>query len=654
MNQDYPTKPFRPTRVAPRLAVRVLLIEDDHSYAELIKILLSANPERECQVAVASSLQQGLQQLAGGQDFDAVLLDLSLPDSAGLDTLLSLLSAFPNINVIVLTGSSDREQGARAVGLGAQDHLVKGEFEPKQLARALRFSMERKQILTRLEEAQQIARIGNWEFRPAQDYFIASKEVYLILGLDPQRPIYSYTDIQSSACPFHILLAQEDLPAEVESLSRSLQWESDGRTCYAQLNSRRLKTPDGDFFFVGTLQDITLQKRAEELQRAQELAEKTARVREQVIANVSHELRTPMNAIVGMSNLLTRTSLNEEQKKYVDAVREASQLLLGIINDILLTSSLQNGELELDPAPFDLSLTVRRITEVLKPRATAKGISLSYELADDIPQRLIGDKQRLSQVLYNIVGNAVKFTESGTVHLIVQEQASTDPKQPQISFAVHDTGPGISEDKQEEVFQPFSRILTPGKKTEGTGLGLSITKQLVEQLGGHIQLYSTPGVGSVFAFTLPFSNAAGTEQEPNRKTPAIPTNDNINLGRILIVEDHLMNQVVLQKTLEKQWPGLEIILVNDGEQAIARLEVENFDLVFMDIQLPGMDGFMTTQYVRQFLADRHAHTPVLAMTAQAQIAEDERYQQAGLNDYILKPFDPQELYDKITHYLKTQ
>jgi signal transduction histidine kinase/BarA-like signal transduction histidine kinase len=654
MNQDYPAKPFRPTLAAPRLAVRVLLIEDDHSYAELVKILLSANPEQECQVTVASSLQQGLQQLAGSQDFDAVLLDLSLPDSAGLDTLRGLLSAFPNTNVIVLTGSSDREQGTRAVGLGAQDYLVKGEFEPNQLARALRFSMERKQILTRLEEAQQIAHIGNWEFRPFQNYFIASKEVYLILGLDPQRPIFSYTEIQSLACPFHILLAQEDLPAEEEALSRSLQWESDGRMCYAQLNSRRFKTPDGDFFFVGTLQDTTLQKRAEELQRAQELAKKTARVREQVIANVSHELRTPMNAIVGMSNLLIGTPLNEEQKEYVDAVQEASQLLLGIINDILLTSSLQNGELELNPAPFDLPMTVRRVTEALKPRAIAKGISLSYELSDAIPQRLIGDKQRLSQVLYNIVGNAVKFTESGKVQLVVTEQASADPGEARIGFSVHDTGPGISEDKQEEIFQAFSRIITPGKKTEGTGLGLSIAKQLVEQLGGHIQLLSKPGVGSEFSFTLPFAYGAGTAQQPDHKAPVISNKDNLKLGRILIVEDHFMNQVVLRKTLEQQWPGIEIIVVNDGEQAIVRLEAENFDLVFMDIQLPGIDGFMTTQHVRQFLADRHAHTPVLAMTAQAQIAEDERYQQAGLNDYILKPFDPQELFDKITHYLKTQ
>lgn len=638
--------PVRSTLAAQRSVVRVLLIEDDASYADLVKILLSANPEQECEVTVASTLAEGLQVLEQRLDLDAVLLDLSLPDSTGLDTLLAVLGAFPTINVIVLTGSDDQEQGILAVGAGAQDYLVKGEFEPNQLARVLRFSMERKQILMRLEEAQRIAKIGNWELRPAENYFFASPQLYETLDLDAAADQISYEDILQDDHPLHILLQHSHYPDEHEMGESVELILADSSKRYLQLTSRRTHQADGSAVYIGTLQDNTLQRKAEELQHAQELAEEAARVREQVIATVSHELRTPMNAIVGMSRLLADTAIDEEQEQYVTAVQEASQLLLGIINDILLTSSLQNDALQLEKSPFDLTLTVRSIIEMLRPKAEAKGLQLSLDIQPFAPRQILGDKQRVSQVLYNIVGNAIKFTEQGEV--ILRTEFDVDS----YSLRVKDTGPGIPPEKQQDIFQAFSRLEANGKKQEGTGLGLNITQALVQRMGGEIHLESTLGQGSEFKVQLPL------EIVVENRVPDVPELDSTPVSeapadRILLVEDHKMNQIVLERTLAKKWPGLVVRVASNGSEAHRLLAQEAFDVILMDIQLPDTDGFTLTQELRAATDNLNVNTPVLAMTAQAQVASDDRYLEVGMVDYVLKPFNPEELYQKLMqHSLK--
>lgn len=643
-----------PTQRPPRSAlpenrsvVQVLLIEDDLSYADLVKILLSANPEPECEVRVASTLAEGMQALEQRKDFDAVLLDLSLPDSDGLDTLLAVLKSFPTINVIVLTGSDDQEQGVLAVGAGAQDYLVKGDFEPSQLARVLRFSMERKQILMRLEEAQRIAKIGNWEYRPADDYFFASPQISEMLGVDPVKTQWSYSDIDQSESPLHLLLVHESYPLEdeiTETLELSL---GNSDKIYLQLNSRRAYADDGTLTYIGTLQDTTLQRKTEELQRAQELAEETARVREQVIATVSHEMRTPMNAIVGMSHLLADTKMSGEQQQYVSAVQEASQLLLGIINDILLTSSLQNDALQLANEPFDLAITARRIVEMLRPKAEAKGLAFFFNIDLCLPGRVIGDKKRISQVLYNILGNAIKFTEAGQVTLDIRcgEQGGENT----LELKISDTGPGIPAEKQADIFLAFSRLEHTVSKEEGTGLGLNIAQELVQRMGGYIRLDSELGAGATFTVVLPLRIAEASDV-PSPPVPAPPVSRTLPVERILLVEDHMMNQIVLEKTLEKKWPDMVVRIASTGSEARSWWQQEDFDLILMDIQLPDDDGFSLTQELRSQDGGRNARTPVLAMTAQTRITADERYLEAGMDDYILKPFNPEDLYHKITQH----
>lgn len=641
--------PFSPSAsVSPAdKAVNVLLIEDDISYAGLVRILLNANLEQDCEVVMATSLAEGLAQLSHHEDFDAVLLDLTLPDSEGLDTLQRLIFAYPSATVIVLTGAADREQGIQAVRTGAQDYLVKNEFEPAELARVIRFSIERKQVLMRLEEAQRIAKVGNWELRFSQDHCHISKQIYRIMGL-PIAPAFKCSDILAPTHPFHLLLAHHQSATDQASFIRTFKFTApDGGKRHLLLNSQRYVSESGAVIYRGTLQDTTLQSEAEEMQRAKELAEQTAKVREQVIANVSHELRTPMNAIVGMSNLLSKTPLNAEQQEYIQAMQEASQFLLGVINDILMTSSLQHGDIEMDYAPFDMAQTLRLIVDALRPKAVAKGLAIHIDTDLPAQRKCIGAKQRISQVLYNIIGNAVKFTDKGHVAVSVRCVGSSD--EARLAFTIADTGAGIPPERQADIFQPFNRVSHAGKSIEGTGLGLAIAKQLVERMGGSLTLHSAVGQGSTFSFILP-TRWVTPDAVPDAAVP-VSTPTKAAPRSVLIVEDHRMNQIVLTKTLQKQWPSLHIALAEDGAGALELLaRGEVFDVIFMDIQLPDMDGYTVTQHIRCGFEGRYADTPVLAMTAQIQVAEDKRFQAVKMTDYVLKPFLPEELFTKITQY----
>ncbi|RMF02723.1 MAG: response regulator, partial [Bacteroidetes bacterium] len=453
---------------------------------------------------------------------------------------------------------------------------------------------------------------------------------------------------QRDHCPLRLLLHHYEQAPEAEFYQENIEWQlDDGQSIYGLLNSHRSEQTSGMTIYTGTLQDVTLQKRAEELQRARDLAEETARVREQVLANVSHELRTPMNAILGMNNLLATMDLTAEQRECTDYIREASQVLLGIINDILLTSSLQQGTVELELAPFDLPLTIRRIVELIKPKADAKRLRLAYHLPEQWPGKVVGDKQRLSQVLFNIVGNAIKFTEQGAVNLRVQCQAGEQADELEVLIEVEDTGPGIAPEQQEQIFQPFVRLKQAKQNIEGTGLGLNIAQQLIQHMGGTITLCSQLGVGTTFKINLPLTLATEPKEEPPNTRPA-PRE--LGLKRLLVVEDHPMNQIVIRRTLEKEFPQLDIQLADSGEAALELVAAHDFDLILMDLQLPGMDGYQTATNIRRIAAGAYAHIPILAMTAQAQVSHDERYQQAGIADYILKPFDPQDLFAKLTQY----
>ena len=628
----------------------ILVIEDDPSYARLVEIWLSESELLHFSITNAATLAKGFEKLDQENNFYAVLLDLSLPDSHGFVTLEKLINRHPNLNIIVLTGRMDVELGMRAVKSGAQDFLIKGEFGSKELAKSLLYSIERSSILSRLEEAQEIAHVGHWECNPSEEHFYASKEVYRIFGLSTHEP-FSFKELVSGNTPFQLLLTIGAESKEQGELDKDLLLEGiDGQYRFVSLHCKPLHIKDDDYVFHGVIQDLTERKQAEELKKQHELAEQTAKVREQVIASVSHEMRTPMNAILGMSNLLRRTPLSEEQQSFVNSIHHSSELLMGIINDILQISELHHKVLSIEAQPFSIHDLLFHLKEVMLEKAQRKGLKFSIEVEDNVSKQVIGDKTRLSQILYNLVGNAIKFTDTGEVSLsvvVLQQQ----PNNQKIRFRIQDSGIGIPLDKQKHVFEPFTRLDQKNRVTEGTGLGLTITKQLVEIQGGSISLQSEEGKGATFFVDLSFGKNDATLLHRKLEQEGVRWDKDLSF-RVLIVEDHQMNQVVVKKTLEQQWSQIEIVIAENGEEAIKCLEEEEpFDIILMDLQMPVMDGYETAKHIREHMSDPTASLPILAMTAHAQISEGEKYKDFGMNDYLLKPFDPQQLFEKIVNYL---
>jgi len=632
-------------------ANRLLLVEDNIGDAKLVEIYLLETDFHDCEVVHKTTLEEAMVSLASEGDFLAILLDLTLPDSKGFDTLERIISSYPRSNVIVLTGLSDQQLGLRAVKAGAQDFLVKGAFEANALSKSLRFSIERNRVLKRLEETQQIAHIGSWEYFPEEDSFSATDEMFRILDCEPSKKKTLAEDLQNHDSCFHFLKQIHEEAEEGGEVKKDLSITlKDGSKRYLFVQSLANRNLDGSMIFQGIVQDITERKLSNSLRKAKEVAEQSSRMKEQFMASISHEMRTPMNAILGMSHILLQTELGEEQLQLVNSVRESSEILLGVVNDILEVSAIQNGKIVLEKKPFALADVLTNLESVMQYKAQEKDIYLQSFCGEEVPAVVNGDKLRLNQILYNLVGNAVKFTDSGAVKIYVSKLQGEGDRV-QLKFIIEDTGIGIPQDKLASIFETFTRIRQKDRIYEGTGLGLSIAKNLVELQGGKIHATSEVGKGSRFIFNLWLE--VGVEQSIAQKAapPVIALDEDATFD-LLLAEDHKMNQLVARKTLERKWRNINLVIAENGQEAIEVLHSRHFDLVLMDVQMPVMDGFEATRYIRENMPPEIAKIPILAMTAHAHISKDNKYKEAGMDDFVLKPFDPEELFAKIAKYVK--
>lgn len=631
----------------------LLMIEDNVADARYLRLMLEEADFPINNVIHQMSLNEGIAAYTG--DIDAVFLDLSLPDSRGFDTLQTFLEAHPNSNVIVMTGFSDREFGIKAVKAGAQDYIIKGEYDADSVSRTLYYAIERNSILKRLEETQKIARIGSWEYNygtqetTVSDEFLKLIKLPLKVGkkfhhktIEDYRSYDFYQFIKKITYDTYIAFANGD-----KSIIRDEYVLADGVT-YLDIQAYIGRFQDGHPVLHGVVQDVTERKITDQLRKEKELAEESAQLKEIFITNVSHEMRTPMNAILGMSNILLNTQMTKEQNECVSSIQRSSQLLLGIVNDILEISSLQNGKITYDNKEFDLSRLINDLNDVMQYKLAEKELVFDINLNQDVPKILIGDSLRLNQVLYNLIGNAIKFTDFGKISLRIN-LSKNEGEAIVLQFEVEDSGIGIPEDKIDSVFESFARIRTKDRLYEGTGLGLSISKNIVEQRGGKIWAKSTVGKGSTFFFTMIFEVAKNQmEVEKENKYENINVNPDFEF-KLLLVEDNKLNQMVAKKTLERQWKNIQLKIANHGQEAVELLKNESFDIILMDIQMPVMDGYETTEHIRKKMPER-AKIPILAMTAFAHIAKEDKFKEFGMDDFVLKPFDPEDLYYKIAIY----
>ena len=370
------------------------------------------------------------------------------------------------------------------------------------------------------------------------------------------------------------------------------------------------------------------------------------------LANMSHEIRTPMNAIIGFSDVLSEENLTEQQNEYVETIRVSAGNLLNLINDILDFSKIESGKLETEIDDCRLGRVVGEIESLMLPQAKEKGLDFKVLQCGNLPSVIRTDSGRLRQCLLNLVSNAIKFTEKGHVFLNLSTYYAGD--RPFIEFSVEDTGIGIADEKQEMIFKSFTQAdFTTSRKYGGTGLGLAITKQLARLLGGDLKIKSQVGKGSIFSLSLPANTDIETQDQLDKYEVACEVNSeqyenegSISYdGNVLVVEDCKTNQFLARLLLEKQ--GLDVSIADSGKEAIDMVSNGSFDLIFMDIQMPEMNGYKATGILRK----KGIKTPIVALTANAMKGDSDKCLKAGCDDYLTKPLDRKALLEILEKYI---
>jgi PAS domain S-box-containing protein len=632
----------------------ILYVDDEIENLQSFKALF----RRDYHVYLAESAHEALRVLHE-EKINVLVTDQRMPDMSGTELLAHVSSEFPNVLRYMLTGYSDYDPLVDAINKGRVhgyfskplnlpeflDRVEKGIETCMLREHNIRLLKKLQESQAKLQQAHQLAQIGIWDWDRKSDRMYGSEELYRIAGLDPQQPPKSVTELST------IFEAESWMSLE-EAVNKAL---IAGESYKLEL---AIKRPDSDVRWVytfggptlddqgvitglhGTVQDITEDKKAkEELRLARDKANAANVAKNLFLATMSHEIRTPLNGIYGMLQLIKATPLDEEQEQYISMAIKSSIRLTRLLSDILDISLFESGKMQIKETIFNIRDMRDSVLELFEVEANSKGVALEWSVATPMPPMIIGDEGRLRQILFNLVGNAVKFTAKGTVHVEIY-QLPAPATGCRLLFTVSDTGIGIAEEKIKDICEPF--VQADGspytRAFQGAGLGLSIVRNLVTLMGGNLSINSVEGGGSTVYFTLPFKLPSEKPEMAQITQNEQPKGD--KPIRVLLVEDDEANLASSKSML--QMFGHSVAIAKDGQEAIQLFSQQDFDLIFMDIQMPIIDGVEATKRIRNSGLS-HANIPIIAMTAYAMSGDKEKFLAVGMNGYIAKPFSMAEL-----------
>lgn len=644
--------------------IRVLLVEDEPADARLVMRELRASGGDGFSVAHAPTLA-AVRPLAD-QGVDVVLLDLSLPDSFGLATLKAVQDLLPpQCPILILTGHDDHVTALAAVEAGAQDFLVKGRADGLQLIRAIQHAIRRKQLEERLRLSEERFKAI---FTLARDPIIAADlDMNLVLFNQAAEAAFGWKAAEIIGEPLDLLAPPRRRDEFRAAFDRFMdgggaQTAGQGVALWAMRRngeefpaeaSLSLISAPGGMMLAAVVRDVSQQRAsqaslerqaaemaalAKRLDAALIAAEQASRAKSEFLATMSHEIRTPLNGVLGMTRLLLDQSTVAEQREKLEIINDSGEALRAILDDILDFSKLEAGRVELEAADFDVARVVRSTVALMDSRAQLKGLTLEVEIAADVPKTVRGDANRLRQILLNLVGNAVKFTETGGVRVLVSAENDGSA----LRFVVADTGIGIDAAAQRRLFQDFAQAdATVARRFGGSGLGLAICKRLAALMGGGIGVDSEPGRGSRFWVTIPFAKALNADAGPPCAPAAIANAATERPLRVLLAEDNCINQMVIGGLLERR--GHKVTMAENGVDAVSAARSGGFDVILMDMLMPVMDGVEAARFIRS-LPPPTGETPIIALTASVLEGDAQKCRDAGMNDFVSKPVAPDTLY----------
>jgi PAS domain S-box-containing protein len=590
-------------------------------------------------------------ELIAQQPFDAVLLDVMMPDLDGLQVVRRIReqhcpAALP---VIMVTARAQNEDVIRALNLGANDYVTKpvdfdvafarvnAQIGRKRMEDALRESEARYRLLA--DHATDM--IVRADLSGKRNYVSpASKD---LLGYNPDELVgtrpQNFVHPDEAARLTEVFSKLREGQTERATGTYRLRHRN-GSWVWIEDNLHLVRDKHGmPLEVISASRDVTeRQRQSDELRLAKEAAEQASQAKTEFLAVMSHETRTPLNGILGYADLLLNSQgLDQEQHRHAERIRTAGSALLMILNDILEFSQLEGGKTELQQQPFSPAVLLDSAVSIVKASADQKQLALEVDVASPLPELLVGDQDRLRQILLNLLNNAIKFTPQGRVVLAVQPRAISDTRCI-LRFAISDTGIGIANEKQGRLFQMFSQVDgSVRRRFGGTGLGLAISQHLAQLMGGEIRVNSELGRGATFSFEIPLEVASDTDRGSIAEQKHAPSRS----ARILLVEDNDINQEIARAMLEAE--GHQVDVAADGSIAVMRIQASRYDLVLMDVQMPVMDGLTATRCIRA-LDPPIRDLPIIALTANILPQQIHAFREAGMSDYIGKPFRREELY----------